>query len=262
MLYEDDFGKEAPIFSPFPSATEWTRWNKTGAGVASVNYVAKGGEVVVCRTATSSGYVGASANNNMMLDAAGAQFIIQNIDPCALSEMRLSFGTNQPSGILTLSYSIDGVNYTALPFNKDDDRWSLITLEFELPSESTKLFLMFTAQVSLFGVRIDDVKLEGLGTPVPGDASGESPVDTTFFVAPLSLSFLQAGESKNIAVVSSLAWAVSSSADWCTVDKVSGESSSEVLITTTANTSSKARAAVVTITANGESKTVNVEQLG
>ncbi|MGL4908183.1 MAG: BACON domain-containing protein, partial [Bacteroidales bacterium] len=91
---------------------------------------------------------------------------------------------------------------------------------------------------------------------------GKTLVDPIFIVAPLSLSFLQVGENKNITIISNLAWTVSSSAEWCTVDKVSGESSSEVLITTMANTSSKARAAVVTITANGESKTVNVEQLG
>jgi hypothetical protein len=256
VIYTDDFGTGASNASgSWPSVTDWTAWNKSGAGAANVTYGTEGGAVSVRSNATSSGYTDASGGNNVMMAAAGASFLINNINPVGMTNMTLSFGVNVSNSILKV-YWKTGNDWTEAPFEKTSESWELKTVNFDIPEGSTVLHLKFTANTTQYGSRVDDVKLTGAG------GSGAPTGDLS--VSPTSLNFAAGGEAKSFTVTSTKSWTVTSSGTWCTFSPTSGSNSATINVTAAANTGAQ-RTTTITVTTtseNPESKTVNVTQAG
>jgi hypothetical protein len=256
VIYTDDFGTGASNASgSWPSVTDWTAWNKSGAGAANVTYSIEGGSVTVRSNATSTSYTDASGGNNVMMAAVGASFLINNIDPVGMTNMTLSFGVNVTSSILKV-YWKTGNDWTEAPFEKTSESWELRTVNFDIPEGSTVLHLKFTAGAYQYGSRVDDVKLTGTG------GSGAPTGDLS--VSPTSLSFVAGGEAKSFTVTSTKSWTVTSSGTWCTVSPANGSNSATINVTAAANTGAQ-RTTTITVTTTGEnpeSKTVTVTQAG
>ena len=252
-IFADDFGNGASS-SPWPLVAEYAGWNKSGTGAENVTYSADGGTVSVRNNANSSGYDGASGQCNVMMAAAGASFLISNIDPLGITSMRLSFGANQTSDTLKLFYNTGGAD-SAAPYEKTTAEWGLVTVTFTIPAGSAVLNLKFTAGATQFGTRVDDVKLIGVGQARP---SGD------LRVSPAALSFAANGEAKKFAVTSTQPWTATSSEAWLTVTPASGSGNDTVTVTAQANTDDQ-RTATITVATTGDSpetKTVAVTQAG
>jgi hypothetical protein len=252
VLYADDFGSGLTE-SPWPNVDAYTGYNITGAGASNVTYSAEGGAASVRGNSASTGYTGASGNHNIMMAAAGASFRINNINPLGNTSFNFSFGSNETNTTLQLYYSVDGTNWTDIPYTKTTVVWGLVEgVTFDIPTGSTQLFLKFTAAATTYGTRVDDVKLIGyVGTP--SDLS----------ISPSSLSFTAASETKSFNITSTKAWTVTvSSADtWCTVSAASGNNNAPIDVTVTANAGAQ-RTATITIatTDNSTTRTLTVTQ--
>ena len=83
----------------------------------------------------------------------------------------------------------------------------------------------------------------------------------TLSVTPTDIITSPAGEVKNVSVTSNDTWTVTSNQSWCTVSPLSGSNNGTIKVTTTKNTSSNSRSAIITIKgANSGSKTITVLQ--
>lgn len=178
LLYES-FGTTAPSSSPYPSVEDYTGYSKTGVGAAKVEYVSEGGTVSVRTGQVSSGYAGASGSSNALLAAAGgAALIVKNIASCGASNLILSFGSNQTSDTLTVSYSADnGTTWTPITYAKGTTSWGLVNnLTITLPAGATCFALKFAASAAKYGTRVDDIKVtttDAVGAAA--DCSGPAP---------------------------------------------------------------------------------------
>ncbi|MDR1680192.1 MAG: hypothetical protein LBS12_00185 [Prevotellaceae bacterium] len=254
VLYAEDCGTTGTTASPHVTVTAYTGWNTSGTGADNVTYSMDGGSVTVRGNAVSSGYDGASGASNVMMAAGGASFLINNINPTGVTVMSLSFGANETSDIMKLYYNTGDANWTEVPYEKTTTEWGLVTVGFEIPAGSTVLNLKYTAGVTTYGTRVDDIKLVGNGGGPVGDLS----------ISPSSLSFAAAGETKTFTVTSAKAWTVTSSdPSWCTVSPASGSGDATINVTATANTGAQ-RPATITVktTDNSTTKTLSVTQAG
>ena len=256
-LYADDFGTTATQgTSGWPSITDYTGWNKNGTGSSNVTYASETGTVSVRSNSTSSGYDGASGSANVMMAAAGASFIVKDINPKGMTSMNLTFGFNETTAVLTLSYSTDGTTWTPVNYTKTAEGWGLAQASFAIPASASALHLKFTAATTQYGTRIDDIKLVGAegGTVTP-------PVGDNLTVSASSLSFAAAGENKTFNITSNKSWTVTSSETWCTLSPASGSNDGSVTVTAAANTGSS-RTATITVKAtdNSVTRTVAVTQ--
>lgn len=104
----------------------------------------------------------------------------------------------------------------------------------------------------------------GEATPVTVSVTQEGKSITyTLSVSPATLEFTYMSGTKDISITSNDSWTVSSNQSWCTVSPASGSKDGTVKITVSANESTSARSATVTITgANSGSKTISVTQSG
>ena len=104
----------------------------------------------------------------------------------------------------------------------------------------------------------------GEATPVTVSVTQEGKSITyTLSVSPATLEFTYTSGTKDISITSNDSWTVSSNQSWCTVSPASGSKDGTVKITVSANESTSARSATVTITgANSGSKTISVTQSG
>lgn len=133
-------------------------------------------------SAKSGNYEGSTPVANVWFPAAGEkELIISGINTSGKSNIQMTFGatTNKvgQDPFLTVSYSTDGTNYTALTLtnapNKNEDTyfWRLVTVNETLPA-TDNLYLKFSApewgdSQSGYGARIDDVMLsEGNGSSI------------------------------------------------------------------------------------------------
>jgi hypothetical protein len=249
-LYADDFGNAATA-SPWPSVTAYTGWNKSGIGADNVTYNSEIGTVSVRNTSPSGTYIGASGQCNVMMPASGANFLINGIDPLGITNMTLSFGSNESSTITKLYYNTGGADWTEVPYEKTTrDTWDLATANFKIPTGSTVLNLKFAAaSTDNYGTRIDDIKLVGMGTSVLGDLR----------LSPTSLNFTATGETKSFTITSTKSWTVSSPESWATVSTNNGSGNATINVTAAANTGAQ-RTATITVIAGDETKTVAVTQ--
>jgi hypothetical protein len=248
VIYADDFGSTAT--EPWPSVDTYTGWNKTGTGADNVTYASENGAASVRNNASSSGYTGASGACNVMMAAAGASFRINEINPSGMTSMTLTFGSNETSATLKLYYSTDGAAWSEVAYEKTTAAWGLVSTAFSIPAGSAKLYLKYTAGATQYGTRVDDVKLTGSATGGPsGDLS----------VAPTSLDFTAAAETKSFNITSTKTWTVTSSETWCTVSPDNGSNNATISVTVVANTGAQ-RTATITVVADTETKTVAVTQ--
>lgn len=119
-------------------------------------------------TLPSSGYAGASGNNNVLINAVNETFEISGINTSACSSMTLSFGiykaNNAETGTnLVIEVSTDGVTYSALSMPalpSGSNGWYLRTITAGIPS-AANLRIRFRALNSTPQFRIDDVILTG-----------------------------------------------------------------------------------------------------
>jgi hypothetical protein len=228
----------------WPSVTEYTGWNTSGLGASAVTYTAEGGGASVRGNQASGTYAGASKSGNVMIAATGGSFLVNGIDPMGMTNMTLSFGSNETSETLKLYHNTGGSDWTESSYTKTATGWDLATVSFTIPEGSAVLNLKYTASATTYGARLDDIKLVG---------SGGSAGDLR--VSPASLDFIAGGESKTFTVTSAAAWtATSSEPSWLTVSPNNGT----VTVTAAANPG-VARTATITVTGAG-TRTVNVTQ--
>jgi len=149
----------------------------TGTGTALITAnafqntnVTYSGTADVRTTLPSSGYTGASGGKNVFFTASGRDFMISNINTSGYSNITLSFGQLKTSTAanneLVVEYSIDGTNFTLLPYTRPSgaaNAYVLVTPTGTLPAASN-LRLRFTSESSTQW-RLDDVKLTGTAAP-------------------------------------------------------------------------------------------------
>jgi hypothetical protein len=150
----------------------------TGSGTATIaanvfqnTNLTFSGTADVRTTLPSSGYTGASGSKNVFFTASGRDFLISNINTSGYSNITLSFGqlktTTAANNELVVEYSIDGTNFTLLPYTRPSgaaNAYVLVTPTGALPAASN-LRLRFTSESSNQW-RLDDVKLTGTAAPV------------------------------------------------------------------------------------------------
>ena len=161
VIYSENFGNTAvQTGTQWPLIADYTGYEKGGIGGANVVYKQEVGGVSV-RGNSVSNYEGASGNCNVMMAAAGANFIINDIATCGAKNLLLSFGNNVTSEICKVYYRIYNTNdWIELSYEKTDDRWAYLSdLEFTVPEGTNTISIKFTAVATQYGVRIDDIKL-------------------------------------------------------------------------------------------------------
>lgn len=174
VLYGENFGVNLTTTAPttgWPAAASYTEYLKGGKGGAAVVYAAEGGAVTIRGNQPSSGYTAASGSGNAMMAATGASLIIKNIATCGATNLKLSFGSVVAASTINLSYRISGqTEWVAVPYVKETTAWGLVeNVEIKLPTGTNTINLKFTAGVTEFGSRIDDIKItteDKTGDPV------------------------------------------------------------------------------------------------
>ncbi len=151
-----------------PSVATYTNYQNSGtwtfAGTADIR-----------TTTPSTTYNGASGGNNVFFAAAGGRtFTISGINTSALSTVGFSFGwlTTTATAAITVEYSTDGTNFTAItvPVNATANSWNLKTFDGILP-KSSSLVLRFTAPATGSGMRLDDIVISEKATMAVVDAT-------------------------------------------------------------------------------------------
>ena len=174
VLYGENFGVNLTTTAPttgWPAAASYTEYLKGGKGGAAVVYAAEGGAVTIRGNQPSSGYTAASGSGNAMMAATGASLVIKNIATCGATNLKLSFGSVVAASTINLSYRISGqTEWVAVPYVKETTAWGLVeNVEIKLPTGTNTINLKFTAGVTEFGSRIDDIKItteDKTGDPV------------------------------------------------------------------------------------------------
>lgn len=93
-------------------------------------------------------------------------------------------------------------------------------------------------------------------------SSDDDKPEPELIVSTESISFTNEGGDKDIHIKTNQKWSMSSSESWCTVNPASGEGTGTIKITlsATANTSNDLRTSVLTVSAGGITKEVNITQ--
>lgn len=136
------------------------------------------GNADVRTTSASSGYVGASAGNNVFLSAnIGQYFVITGLNTSTYTDLELSFGFRKSSDNTKHISSADFVVEVATNYNSIDNTgtftqlsyatvttgavWSLVTITSTIPS-SNNLTIRFRQAQDDAQIRIDDVNVVGI----------------------------------------------------------------------------------------------------
>ena len=124
--------------------------------------IAYSGTADVRVTSASSGYSGASANGNVLINAVDEFFQIDGINTSAFSPsgLQLSFGVNTPTAVtnvLTVEVSTDATNWTPLTYTPTATGWTLATITSGIPSSTTLSIRFKSATTQQY--RIDDVRV-------------------------------------------------------------------------------------------------------
>lgn len=125
------------------------------------------GTADVRASSASSGYAGASAGANVMINANNETFLISGVDTSDYESITLSLGqrkgTNAANNELKIEVSEDGATWTLLSYTRPTGsgtaNWALITPTGTIPTTET-LSIRFTG-TNATEWRIDDVKLAG-----------------------------------------------------------------------------------------------------
>lgn len=152
-------------------------------------------------TSASSGYTGASGGFNVMLNAAGENFIIAGIDSSGLANMRVMFGirkstTSEDGSSISLDASTNGTDWVScgtisLPTGTGTATWHHRTNSVPASMVGTNMRLRFQTSSATVEFRIDDVVLIG-DVSVPSFVPGFS----NLFVS--GTSRLVTGLSENV----------------------------------------------------------------
>jgi hypothetical protein len=157
-IYSENFGTPA---GNTPIATYAT--GTAPATFQNTTPIAYSGTADVRGTGASSGYSGASANGNVLINAIDEFFQIDGINTSAYNtaNIQLSFGYNASgavANVVTLEFSTNGTTWNPITYTPTGTGWTLVTVPGNtLPSSST-LSLRFT-QTRAKDNRIDDVKV-------------------------------------------------------------------------------------------------------
>jgi hypothetical protein len=161
IVYSENFGTPSGT-TPIASHTFQNSSPITYSGTADVR-----------ATQGSTGYTGASAGGNVFFtNTAGRFLLIEGINTSAYptADLSLSFGIRQeggtpavPASALQLEYSIDGINFLPLSYNRTvNSTWEQVTISSGIPS-ALNLRLRFT-QTATTQYRIDDVRITALAS--------------------------------------------------------------------------------------------------
>jgi hypothetical protein len=160
-IYSENFGT--------PTGTTPIATYATGTAPATFQNttpIAYSGTADVRVTGASSGYSGASANGNVLINAIAEFIQIDGINTSAYNtaNIQLSFGYNADgavTNVVTLEFSINGTTWNPITYTPTGTGWTLVTVPGNtLPSSST-LSIRFT-QTQAKNNRIDDVKLSNV----------------------------------------------------------------------------------------------------
>ena len=156
-IYSENFGT--------PTGTTPIATYATGTAPATFQNttpIAYSGTADVRVTGASSGYSGASANGNVLINAVDEFFQIDGINTSAFSPsgLQLSFGVNTPTAVtnvLTVEVSTDATNWTPLTYTPTTTGWTLATITSGIPSSTTLSIRFKSATTQQY--RIDDVRV-------------------------------------------------------------------------------------------------------
>ena len=156
-IYSENFGT--------PTGTTPIATYATGTAPATFQNttpIVYSGTADVRVTSASSGYSGASANGNVLINAVDEFFQIDGINTSAFSPsgLQLSFGVNTPTAVtnvLTVEVSTDATNWTPLSYTPTATGWTLATITSGIPSSTTLSIRFKSATTQQY--RIDDVRV-------------------------------------------------------------------------------------------------------
>lgn len=156
-IYSENFGT--------PTGTTPIATYATGTAPATFQNttpIAYSGTADVRVTGASSGYSGASANGNVLINAVDEFFQIDGINTSAFSPsgLQLSFGVNTPTAVtnvLTVEVSTDATNWTPLTYTPTTTGWTLATITSGIPSSTTLSIRFKSATTQQY--RIDDIRV-------------------------------------------------------------------------------------------------------
>ena len=156
-IYSENFGTPT---GNTPIATYAT--GTAPATFQNTTPIAYSGTADVRVTGASSGYSGASANGNVLINAVDEFFQIDGINTSAFSPsgLQLSFGVNTPTAVtnvLTVEVSTDATNWTPLSYTPTATGWTLATITSGIPSSTTLSIRFKSATTQQY--RIDDVRV-------------------------------------------------------------------------------------------------------
>ncbi|MFA9219785.1 MAG: beta strand repeat-containing protein, partial [Sediminibacterium sp.] len=163
----------------------------TGWNVSSTTFSSSGTASDVRNTAASSGYTGSTGTGNVFMGTATVNtrdFLISGINTSSYTSISLSFGvlSSAANSMLTLEYSTDGTNFTALTVNSTitANTWTLKSATGTIPPTSN-LRIKFSKS-SAVSFRLDDIKMVGTATPTISTTGTLSATNTTYGTASAS----------------------------------------------------------------------------
>ncbi len=174
----------------YPNVTAYTEWASTGTGASTVSFSGTNSSVRSSGLA-STGYEGASGNNNVFFGSAPATFVVENISLTSeQTNLKLVFGGSRyiyddkdstfvPENMV-VSVSGDGSVWSTLPYDVnviDGESWVLCESNFSLKSATSSLYVKFECSEASV-TRVDDVTLSvGNGGEVIDLSSGTTTPD-------------------------------------------------------------------------------------
>lgn len=175
-IYSENFGNAVGSTAPsegWPFVAQYTGYERGGLGGAVAVYTQEGGSVSIRgnNASDNNGYEGASGACNAMMAATGASFVIKDIATCGAKNFTLSFGGGQTSAICKVYYRIyNTTEWIELPYEKIDEYWGKVQgLNFTVPTGTNTISLKYTAAVTQYGTRVDDILLtteDATSTPI------------------------------------------------------------------------------------------------
>ncbi len=174
LVYGNDFDKDVVSSNTTIKNSTTCYQNESGSGISNVSY-AYSDNMSIRVSSASSGYDGASGNNNVFFGTDDPDyFIIENITlPTDETNYELTFGACENAAFSTDNFKVyiseDGEKYVRIEYSFADgtptssNTWGLASSSFTVPSGTSTLYIYFEGDVTS-AYHIDDVALNYTST--------------------------------------------------------------------------------------------------
>jgi len=225
---------------------EWCTPNKTeGNGSETVLFTFTPNPEITERSASITIY-GASVANNCYVEAFQSG-----------SEPTLSLSPSSITFVATSSQQNLIINSNTAWTVTSSEAWC--TPNVTTGSGSRSVALLVTANPATAS-RSATITVSGTDVASKSVQITQEAAPPALSASPTSLTFTAGGGENNFTIFSNTHWTVGSSGAWCTVSPTSGSGDAVVTVTTSVNSAATPRTAMITVSSNNLSATVEVEQ--